>query len=78
MKKLLIKLSNWKFILPLFILFLVFPVFLFPYYQGRMAKMAGEDITPLDSRFSYSYAEVKRDFDKLGSEGRDIYRFVIK
>jgi hypothetical protein len=69
--------SNWKFILPLFILFLIFPVFIFPYYQGRMAKVAGQEVIPLDSRFSYSYAEVKKDFDRLGSEGRNTYRFAI-
>ena len=77
MKRLLIKLSTWKLIVPFFILLLVFPAFLFPYYQGRMAEVAGEQIIPLDSRFSYTYDEVKNDFDKLGSEGREIYRFVI-
>ena len=77
MKNILVKLSNWKFILPLFILFLIFPVYLFPHYQGRMAEIAGQDVMPLDSRFSYTYDEVKNDFNKLGSEGRDTYRFVI-
>ena len=77
MKKMLVKMSNWKFILPFFILFLIFPFFLFPHYQGRMAEFAGQDVMPLDSRFSYTYDEVKNDFDKLGSEGRNTYRFVI-
>ena len=77
MKKILAKISNWKFILPFFILFLIFPAVLFPYYQGRMSEIAGQEILPLDSRFSYTYDEVKSDFDKLGSEGRDLYRLVI-
>jgi hypothetical protein len=77
MKKLLIQMSNWKFILPLFILFLIVFVFIFPNYQGRMAEIAGQEVTPLDSRFSYNYDEVKKDFDKLGPEGRNTYRFVI-
>lgn len=69
--------SNWKFILPVFILFLIFPAVLFPRYQDRMAEVAGQEIVPLDSRFSYTYDEVKTDFDKLGSAGRKTYRFVI-
>ena len=77
MKNILDKLSNWKLLLPLFILFLIFPVVLFPYHQQRMAEFAGEEVTPLDSRFSYSYNEVKNDFEKLGVEGRKTYRFAI-
>src|SRR5687768_14581282 len=77
MKNILDKMSNWKFLLPFFVLFLIFPVFLFPYHQERMAKHAGEEIMPLDSRFSYSFNEVKNDFDKLGTEGRKVYRFAI-
>ena len=77
MKNILDKMSNWKFILPFFILFLIFPFFLFPYHQERMARLAGQEIMPLDSRFSYSYNEVKNDFDKLGVEGRNVYRTAI-
>ena len=77
MKSILARMSNWKFILPFFILFLLFPFFLFPHFQGRMAEFAGEQVMPLDSRFSYTYNEVKNDFDKLGPEGRSTYRFVI-
>ena len=77
MKNILVKTSNWKFILPFSILFLIFPFFLFPHYQGRMAEFAGQDVMPLDSRFSYTYDEVKNDFGRLGSEGRNTYRFVI-
>ena len=77
LKNILDKMSNWKFILPFFILFLVFPFFLFPYHQQLMTKVAGQEIIPLDSRFSYSFNEVKNDFDKLGAEGRNVYRFAI-
>jgi hypothetical protein len=77
LKNILDKMSNWKFILPFFILFLIFPIFLFPYHQELMAKAAGEEIMPLDSRFSYSFNEVKTDFDKLGIEGRKVYRSAI-
>jgi hypothetical protein len=77
MKNILVKMSNWKFILPLFILFLIFPALLFPHYQGCMAEIAGQEVMPLDSRFSYTYDEVKNDFGKLGSEGRNTYRLVI-
>ena len=77
MKSILAKVSNWRFILPLLVLTLIFPVFLFPNFQDRMTKSAGEEIIPLDSRFSYSYDEVMNAFDKLGAEGRSAYRFVI-
>ena len=77
MKNILAKVSNWRFILPLFVLTLIFPVFLFPAFQDRMTKSAGEEIIPLDSRFSYSYDEVRGAFDKLGVEGRSAYRLVI-
>jgi hypothetical protein len=42
-----------------------------------MAESAGQEVIPLDSRFSYTYNEVENDFDKLGADGRSIYRFVI-
>src|SRR5690242_13390624 len=77
MKKILIRMSNWKFILPSFVLFLTFAVVLFPHYQSRMTESAGQAVVPLDSRFSYKAGEVKNDFDKLGPEGRDTYRFVV-
>lgn len=77
MKRILIKMSKWKVILPLFVLFLIFPAYLFPHYQGRMGQLAGQEVIPLDSRFSYNYDEVKNVFDRLGSEGRNTYRFVI-
>lgn len=77
MKTILLSASNWKFILPLSILVFIFAAVLFPYYQGRMAEIAGQDVIPLDSRFSYSYEEVKNAFDQLGPEGRSTYRFVI-
>ena len=77
MKGILVKMSNWKFILPWFILFLVFAILLFPHYQEKMAESAGQEVIPLDSRFSYTYNDVKNDFEKLGPGGRDTYRFVI-
>lgn len=76
MSVLLQKISNWKFILPLFILFCLFSFIIFPYYQSRMAAIAGENIEPLDIRFSYTTVEVKKAFETLTAEGRAIYRFV--
>lgn len=71
------KSSNWKFISPLFILFAFFTFYLFPEYQGRLDKSAGEKVQSLDTRFSYTLNDVNTFFEKLGSEGRDIYSFVV-
>jgi hypothetical protein len=68
--------SNWKFILPLFLLFAIFSFFLFPEYQSKMTEAAGEELAPLDTRFSYNTEEVTYFFDKLGPDGRDIYGTV--
>jgi hypothetical protein len=68
--------SGWKFILPLLVLFVLFSFFIFPEYQSRMGAIAGEYIQPLDTRMSYDAAEVQTLFEKLGTEGRDVYRFV--
>ena len=71
------RLSNWKYILTVFVLFAVFSFFLFPHYQARLSEAAGEPVTPLDTRMSYSPDEIRTLFDSLGTEGRDIYKTVV-
>ena len=77
MTAILSKTSNWKFIVPLFLLFALFSFYLFPHYQSRMTEAAGEPVAGLDTRFSYTTEEVQRDFDALGPAGRDLYGFVV-
>ena len=77
MTDLLVRYSNWKVILCAFLLLLVFSVVAFPTYQARMAEAAGEQVEPLDMRSSYTIDEVVRDFEKLGAEGRAVYRIVV-
>lgn len=76
MIQLLSKTSNWKFILPFFLLFCFFTFYLFPSYQTKLTKIAGEELPPLDTRFSYSLQDVKYLFDKFGTEGRELYTIV--
>jgi hypothetical protein len=76
MIKLLDKGSNWKFILPFFILFCLFTFYVFPSYQSQLVKIVGEQIKPLDTRFSYSLSEVNRLFHDLGTEGRELYATI--
>lgn len=76
MTRVLQHISNWKLILPLFILFALFTFYIFPEYQERINNLAGETIQPLDTRLSYSTEEVKLLFDKLTEEGRNIYLFI--
>lgn len=76
MVRILQRTSNWKYLLPLFLLFCGFG-FLFSHYQAQLTALAGEKIEPLDVRSSYTLAEVSRDFGKLGEEGRELYRFIV-
>jgi hypothetical protein len=68
--------SNWKFILPLFILFAFFSFYLFPEYQSQMGAHASQQVQPLDTRVSYTTEEVKTLFTALGVEGRNLYSFI--
>ncbi len=77
MLTLLQRTSNWKFILPLFVLFRGVSFYVFPTYQAKMNKVAGVEIQPLDTRFSYILAEVTNDFEKLGAKGRDLYKLIV-
>lgn len=77
MTDLLVKYSNWKVILGLFLLFVIFSALAFPTYQARMTAAAGEQFEPLDMRSSYSREEVVADFQKLGTEGRSVYKTVV-
>ena len=77
MKYALSQLSNWKYIVACFVLFAVFSFYLFPEYQERLSEAAGEQVKPLDTRFSYSADEVRVLFEQLGTEGRDIYKGVV-
>jgi len=74
--KFLHRISNWKFILPLFILF-VANSYMFTHYQNKIDAIAGESVPILDMRDSgYTFEEVKTDFEKMQSGGRDIYKFL--
>lgn len=71
------KFSNWKIILPLFVLFGIIAFYLLPSYQAKLSEMVAEEFTPLDLRISYTPEEVNSMFERLGHEGRDVYKFVV-
>lgn len=77
MQHTLSRISNWKYLLTVFVLFSIFSFILFPHYQARLSETAGESVTPLDTRMSYAPEEVRTLFDSLGTEGRDIYKTVV-
>ena|SRR5687768_13789179 len=77
MKNILARTSNWLFILPFFMLLVLFSFYIFPDYQSRLTRAAGEEITVLDTRFSYTQEEVLTDFEKLGQEGRVLYTVMV-
>ena len=53
------KLANWKFILPLILLYLLIALVLFPRYQKQIDTIAGQHVIPLDLRISYTPADVE-------------------
>ena len=73
----LAKFSNWKTLLPLFLIFALFSFYIFPQYQYRMTEAANGPVAPLDTRFSYTVEEARGAFDKLGAAGREVYREVV-
>lgn len=77
MKNILVEISNWQFILPFFILFALFSFYIFPDFQSRLTDAAGEEITALDTRFSYTHEEVLTSFEKLGEQGRVLYTVIV-
>ncbi|HYF31263.1 MAG TPA: hypothetical protein VD993_09100 [Chitinophagaceae bacterium] len=77
MKRLLSTASNWKLIVPFFILFCLATFVVFPAYHQKMVTAAGKEFQILDTRFSYSITDVRTLFNDLGTEGRQLYRFVV-
>ena len=75
--KALIKYSNRKVILSLFILVLLFMSVIFPHYEAKINKAANEKVRILDARFSYNFEQVNSLFAKMGSEGRETYHFIV-
>ncbi|MFT6500448.1 MAG: hypothetical protein ACJASQ_000557 [Crocinitomicaceae bacterium] len=68
--------ANWKFILPLFVAFLSFPLFFFDHYQSKITATAGSKLKILDVRFNYSFDDVNGLFAAMGNEGREIYSII--
>jgi len=73
MKNLLVKLSNWKFILPAFLGTLI-SVFLFINGMEEMSIIAGEKMELIDARKSYTLEEVNVFFTKLTADGRAVHQ----
>ena len=73
----LLRITTWRYILPLLVLFCGITCFVFPSYQTRLNETAGEEVTSLDTRFSYSLEDVHKAFEKLGVAGRSLYRSVV-
>ncbi|MCJ8167162.1 hypothetical protein MKJ04_20140 [Pontibacter sp. E15-1] len=70
------RISTWRYILPLFASFCFVTFRIFPTYSSRLQDIAGQEIQLLDIRFSYATSEVLYDFEKLGTEGRDLYKVI--
>ena len=70
------RIANWKFIIPLSIVFLSFPLFFFEHYQSKIDAVAGSGLKILDVRLSYSFDDVNGLFAAMGSEGRKIYSII--
>lgn len=65
-----------KIVLPLGGLFLFFSLYLFPAYQSEINELIGKEFQLLDTRFSYTKADVLLTFEEIGAKGRAQYKFI--
>ena len=75
MKKLLTTASNWKFILPSFLAFIVC-LYLFQVNQAKINEITGTESPIVDLRKDYDKAEIHDFFSQLKQEGRQIHTEV--
>lgn len=73
MISLLSKISNWKFMVPAFLL-AVFLLFQFHIGQNEMDKIAHDKLTMIDLMEKYSVDDIQELFIKLKPEGRAIHQ----
>ena len=72
MIKLLVKTSNWKYIVPFFLLTL-YLLSVFINGQNEMSAIVREEVTLIDLWQSYNFDEITTYFKQLKSEGRAIH-----
>lgn len=75
MKKLLTTSSNWKFILPAFLAFIIC-LYLFQSYQTEINSLTGKDSPIVDLRKNYDQQEIHQFFSLLTEEGREIHKNI--
>ena len=71
--KLLASISNWKFIIPFFLL-TMFLLVLFNKGQSEMSIIVGEKVTLIDLWESYNLKAINTYFEQLKPEGRAIHQ----
>jgi hypothetical protein len=76
LEPLLDRITNWKVISILFVVFGVFTFKIFPALSRRLESKTGESPPTLDARFSYSPEAAYRIIDGLGPQGRKSYAIV--
>ena len=75
MQDILNKTSNWKFILPLFLAF-VLCIYLFQNAESALTEIAGESMTLIDMKSNYDLAEITEFFNDIGENGRAIHKRI--
>jgi hypothetical protein len=70
---LLAKCSNWKFIVPFFLL-TTFIIYLFTQGENEISAIAGEEVTLIDLWDSYNLGEITSYFELIKEEGRAIHQ----
>lgn len=75
MKKILSKYSNWKIILPAFLVF-AYCIYLFQVYQSQMGEILGKETLMIDLRSAYTEREISEFFTQLKPEGRALHQFA--
>jgi len=68
--------SNWKTLLGLIFLYLIFAVVLLKNAEERINTLAGKEIGPIDLTFGYNPARTLQMVEDYGAEGRKYYAGV--
>ncbi|MEO5906166.1 MAG: hypothetical protein ABIQ11_05535 [Saprospiraceae bacterium] len=70
------RISNWKTLVGLILLFLIFPMVLFRNAMEKINALAGKEIGPIDLTFGFSPKRTLQMIEDYGDAGRAYYQHV--
>ncbi|HZV70810.1 MAG TPA: hypothetical protein VFG10_14745 [Saprospiraceae bacterium] len=76
MSSFLNRISNWKTLLGLLIIYFLFPSVWFRHAGEKISQLAGKEIGPVDLTFGFNPKRTLQMIEDYGEAGRTYYRFV--